>query len=642
MTHPKQSTIKKESQPGLRPYLYLVAGFFAIVAYILISLLAAAQGGGPGPEEAVPLAEEVNEGTVGPGGQHWFKFDPDPALRVEESLSLIFTPNDGNTIQYVTLSLFEADQLPPDASAFGEGEIIRLDDNPETGERQWTGWLAGGKTYYIRLLNESDFEIDYQLFNRELNRSQPEAEPEAEAEAEPETETETETAPMLGTDPAHPEPLEMGNVTRSTLKPHSTHWYSFGYVDFAGQSSYKVQDFTLFFTPDDGNRRHHVNFELFPASEVARWQRGDTGRLTNFGAGRLVSRDGDYNTGERVWRGTLLPNNTYLMAIENGSDVEIEYWLFEGDIYTPQLGPQPAAPTLPTYAQGAAPQTALALNIGLNKGRLNPGEEAWYSFVRTTFDKKKFQEMALTMIATPDDGNRIRYMTFDVFEASEVKYWSPGVNSQMNNMGAGSVVYRDTNPETGERFWQGWVVDNNRYYVQIRNGADVPMDYWLYTGDVYSPELGEPAKPSPRAAAAPGAAPTAPMDLKVGVNQGHLEPDQERWYKFTRGDGRDRGQIETIFTLVFTPDDGNRIRQINFDLLESSQLRDWAPDNRFNLVGFGKGSVVNRDGNPQTGELLWKGHVLGGDTYYMRVSNGSDIPIDYWIFPEDVIAADLK
>ncbi len=166
------------------------------------------------------------------------------------------------------------------------------------------------------------------------------------------------------------------------------------------------------------------------------------------------------------------------------------------------------------------------------------------------------------------------------------------------------------------------------------------MDYWLYTGDVYSPELGQKTVPKPMVFA-PGTAPTVPEPLSVGVNEGQLKPNEEQWYVFSRGDVDDTGSVETVFTMIFTPDDGNRIRDINFELFEGDHLRDWAPDNRFNLVNFGQGSVVSRDGGLETGELLWKGHVIANDLYYMRVSNESDVTIDYIIHPDDVIKTNL-
>jgi hypothetical protein len=70
-------------------------------------------------------------------------------------------------------------------------------------------------------------------------------------------------------------------------------------------------------------------------------------------------------------------------------------------------------------------------------------------------------------------------------------------------------------------------------------------------------------------------------------------------------------------------------------------VRDWSSDNQ-NITGFGRGSVIDRDGDPNTGEMLWRGQVRSNDQYYMRVINGSDAVIDYHIFPDDVINANLN
>ena len=636
--------------------LLMVSILIATTGLLATSSVSMAAGGGETPTLAVTLADDVNTGSLQPGEQHWYTFIPleenGQPVEVTKSLTLIFTPDDGNTINFVTLEIFEEDQIQffsggdtSNMTNLGAGQIVSRDNNPETGERFWTGQVFSGQGYYIQVLNDSDFPIDYWLFNDDIT-SAPLGEPEAPAapapEVEPEVEAEAEevAAPVLGTDPGNPAPLLPG-ITRGKVAPNSTYWYTFSFQDPTRRARFKPLDYNLFFTPDDGNRRHKVNFELFPYSEFEIWRRGDLGGLTNFGAGALVSRDGDYNTGERIWRGVVVMGDQYLMAVENGSDVEIEYWLYDKDIYNPELGPK-AAPAPPrVFAAGAAPQTALPLKVGVNKGSLDPGEEEWLSFSITDFDNEDFEEMALTMVTTPDDGNRIRRMVFDVFTAGGVNGWSPGDNSQINNMGAGSVVYRDDSPVTGERFWSGWIIDNDHYYVQVRNGNEVPMDYWLFTGDVYRPELGEPTQPVVRAPAVPGTAPSAPIPLKVGVNQDSLGPKEERWFAFSRLDADKGSPVETAFTLLFVPDDGNLIRDVNFELFEANQLRDWAPDNRFTIQNFGKGSAVSRDQDPQTGELLWKGHVIAGDLYYMRVSNETNRDIDFWIFPDDVINVDL-
>lgn len=479
----------KVSLISFKGFLFLLAGVFAIAAAILVILsISAATETGSTPDSAISLAEGVNTGLLGPGQQRWFKFQPDKEgrdIRMEKSLTLIFTPDDGNRIRKVSLQLFEEEQLglfyrgdADKMTNLGAGQVVSRDGNPETGELLWTGWLVGSDTYYIQIMNGSDITIDYWFFTDNIiNYSL----------GEPETPPAAITS-EIGIGPDNPAPL-MPGLTQGTLEPNSTYWYAFTHVDFSNEDRFQGRDFSMFFTPDDGNRRHHVNFELFPLSQVEIWQRGDADKLTNFGAGMLVSRDSDYNTGERIWRGTVVKGDTYLMAVENGTDIEIEYWIFDGDIYNPELGPEAVPPPAPVFAQGAAPQTAIPLEPEKNKGSLDPGEEVWYSFSITDFDEEYFEEMALTMITTPDDGNRIRHMTFDVFTTEGVQYWSPGDNSQINNVGSGGVVFRDDNQLTGERVWKGWVVDDDLYYVQIRNGAEVRMDYWLFIGDVYRPEL---------------------------------------------------------------------------------------------------------------------------------------------------------
>jgi len=618
----------------------------AAMLLVILPASVAAQSGGVTPTLAVPLADDVNEGSLSPFEQHWFKFTP-VGTDVEQPLHLVINPGDDNTINFVSLKVFEGNQIEffsdgdtADMAVFGSGQIITQDDNPDTGEQFWSGTVSEPTIYYIQILNESDLEINYQLFSTKIEPETTEkpkvVEPAAEDASAPAPITKTSNDPGLAEELIFP---EAGRI-QGSIAPHSKYWYTFSYPNL-GEDRFRDLNYTLFFTPDDGNKKHYVNFELYPYSELALWERGDGDNFTNFGAGMLIDRDGDDATGERLWNGTVIKGDTYIMSISNANDTPVDYWLYEGDIIHPILGPEPPPAPAPVFAEGASPQTAAPLIIGENKGHLEAGEEAWYSFSIANLDEKKFEEMALTMVSTADDGNRLRNMTFDVFTAGGVQNWSPGDNSQINNIGAGSVVVRDDNFLTSERFWQGWVNDGDLYYVQIRNGTGAPMDYHLFTGDVYGAELGEKTPPIPRKPAAPGTAPYAPVELEVGINTGKLEPGKEQWYTFSRADALTGTPVETVFTMVFTPDDGNRRHHVNFELFEGNQLRDWAPDNRFNLVNFGQGSLVERDQSLDTGEFLWHGYVLAGDLYYMRVTNESDAVIEYKIFPEDVINADL-
>jgi hypothetical protein len=251
--------------------------------------------------------------------------------------------------------------------------------------------------------------------------------------------------------------------------------------------------------------------------------------------------------------------------------------------------------------------------------------------------------MALTMIFTPNDGgNRVHYVTFEVFEASGLQYWSPTDtdNSQTTNIGAGSIVVRDDNYWTGERAWSGWVNDNNTYWVQVNNGSDVAIDYHLFTGDVYQPPLGGGAPETEIASSAePGITPGSALDLGLGANQGSLPVGEDVWYTFSRADVP-AGGGETVMTLVFIPNEGNRAEQVSVEIFDSNQVANWTPELIIN--GFGESTTKDRDKDPTTGEIRWRGTILPNTSYFIRLTNSSEVPINFWLFPEDVIDANLE
>jgi hypothetical protein len=510
------SAYPKISSDPFKGFLVLVAIIFAVVAtLLLIFFTTAATDTGRNPALAITLVPGENSGILGPNQPRWYRFIPqiqNPTLNLEQSLTLIFSPIHPHITPHIALQIFETAQIIrqddlDQLTGFGQGQLADRDGDPATGELYWQGDLSPEKVYYVQLRNDSDSPIDYTIFIEAIDTGMTTGETEAADLAEPGdaaklkdlaasdgaappdvTPADDRVAlPEMGREPGVALSLSPG-AQRGQLNPGTSHWYTFSSVDLT-QRARQFQDlnFNLFFTPDDGNRRHQVNFQLFSVSEVEAWQRGERARPNNFGAGMLVSRDGDPNTGERIWRGVILKDTTYFLAIESNADVAIDYWLFDQDIPNPELGSQPASNPVPT--PGVAPQTATPLNLDRNRGKLEPGQESWYSFSIADNDADYFEEAALTMVMTPADNNRIQQVTFEIFTVDSVRNWSPDNRDGFSNVGAGSVVYRDENPWTGERFWSGWVVDNDLYYVRIVNGAATPIDYWLFVGDVYQPSL---------------------------------------------------------------------------------------------------------------------------------------------------------
>lgn len=244
------------------------------------------------------------------------------------------------------------------------------------------------------------------------------------------------------------------------LAPGEQRWFKFkpNSVDPAATE----KSLTLIFTPDETAR---MSFQLFEAEQLHH----------NLGAGQPVVRDNNPETGELFWTGWLPGQRYYYIELTNSSDTVVDYWLFADNVTGYPLGETPTAANPDSGLPATAP-----LLWGQNKGGLEPGQEKWYSLTLTDGDDEYFEPLSLTMVATPDDGHRIRHITLEIFTAQAVS--GPP-------LGAGSIVYRDDNPQTGERFWTGWLVEGGLYYVRLHNANEIPIDYWLFTEDLYGPTL---------------------------------------------------------------------------------------------------------------------------------------------------------
>jgi hypothetical protein len=617
----------------------VLISIIAIVVHVLVLGAVADSENGRSPFAAVSLQDGRNVGVLAPGEGRWYKSvrtGTDGAFQRQMDLTLIFTPDDGNRIHHVSFQVFPADQITDWYSGgasqmqnMGAGGIVSRDGDPVTGERLWSGWVVENDTYYIQVFNGADTTIDYSLFTDNVIAAEL-GETSALAPAV--------TVPA-GADPNHPLMLAP-DLHKGQLKAGQETWYTVTYDDF-DSDAYEPHTFTLVFTPDDGHRIHGVGFEIFPLGQLHIWQRGDTDQMRNVGVGSIVSRDEDPLTGERLWSGWLMDGETYLLKMHNHSDADVDFWLFPEDVIRAELGEPSRPPSLARVPPGSSPFHTLTLDLSVNTDRLDPGQERWYSFVRDDFDDEDYEAMALTMMFTPDDGNRVRNVGFELIAADQLHIWARGDTDQMPNFGAGSIVSRDGNPETGELLWSGVLIDGETYYLKVRNDAEVPIDYWLFPGDIIRAELGEPPPPPPPSDVEAGTDPNHPLPLEMGLNRGDLSSGQERWFSMVRNDFDDEAFEQMTLSLFFNPDDGNRTHRVNFDIFPAEQLHTWERGDTDQLRNVGAGSVVSRNGDPNTGELLWSGWLVDGETYYVRLRNDTDASVDYWLFTADVIHPEL-
>jgi len=210
---------------------------------------AAAQSGGSSPSKAFPLAGEVNQGSLEPLEQHWYRFTPQ-GTDIEQTLYLVIAPDDGTRIKFVPLTVFEDSQIrffsqddTANMAVFGLGQLVALDGDRNTGERFWSGVVSEPTTYYIQIQNNSDFPIDYRLFNSTVIPEEPdELEiPEVPAEPEPTGQAALASSAATSNDPGLAEALafDESGLTQGKIAPNSVFWYSFGYPP-SGESNFNV------------------------------------------------------------------------------------------------------------------------------------------------------------------------------------------------------------------------------------------------------------------------------------------------------------------------------------------------------------------------------------------------------------------
>ncbi len=238
------------------------------------------------------------------------------------------------------------------------------------------------------------------------------------------------------------------------LAPRAEHWYTFtpGKVD---GKIIENMSLTMFFTPGEPNIARNVIFELYTGSQYQIWERGTPDDMEHFGTGSWISRDGDYNTGERLWHGTVIDGDRYFVKILNGTNQWIDYHLVTGDIVNTELGPKTvkAHLAIETVATGKDIGSPLPIGPGHNRGRLAAGEDVWFSFEYKNYqpDKFEFRNYLIELKHTPGAGYVTNYVNMEIYPFQEQQIWRRGDTDQIRPLGAGSDL--EYNRATNSHTW---------------------------------------------------------------------------------------------------------------------------------------------------------------------------------------------
>ncbi|MBN1991803.1 MAG: hypothetical protein JW953_03810 [Anaerolineae bacterium] len=272
--------------------------------------------------------------------------------------------------------------------------------------------------------------------------------------------------------------LQGPNIGR--LAPKTEHWYTFtaGKVD---DIRFEDMSLTIFFTPGEPNLASNVIFEMFTAGQYHIWERGTPNDMEHFGVGSWVSRDGDYNTGERLWRGMVIDGDQYFVKLTNGSNEWIDYYLIPGDIINIEMGPktetkpQPVALT-PTGHDIGSP---LPLSLGHTRATLAAGEDIWFQFEYNLADPDEFEfhPYLIELNHTPGAGHITNHVNFEIYPFQEQHLWRRGDTDKITPLGVGSDLKYDKASDTHTWVWDGHLVSNTIYFIRLRNDSPHPIDY---------------------------------------------------------------------------------------------------------------------------------------------------------------------
>jgi hypothetical protein len=605
----------------------------SILAINASTAFAAPLPAGSNPAAATPLMHGLNEGVLDPGEETWYKFNlpkkGDTTVGYM-NLTLIHVPGEGNIANLVNFEIYTMEQLGFRAAGdrfvnTGASEVVSRDGNPDTGEHIWAGDLMRGTDYYLRVHNGSGVKIAYKLFDADVIHVEfgPPRLPETGAAEAP-----------AGSNPTVPMQLNDADANLGRLGPGEERWYTYvrpkiglGWTDH--------MNITLINIPAGWQVTDRVQFQIFTGDKLALWVRGD--KLENTGAGEIVERDGDPNTGEHIWSGDLMKGAAYYIQVRNESSSPISYKLYTKDVIHEE-GKAAQVAAAPTAAPGSSPTAALALEEGANEGLLKAGTEKWYTFVKSRKADSLTEHMYLTLVQAPGGWMVTDNVGFQVFTIRTLGLWA--WSDKTANTGAGETVERDGDPNTGEHIWSGDVMRGEIYYVRLFNNSASDVGYKLFTNDVIHSLFGPLPVAAQQAPADPGSNPAVALPLAATeYTGGKLGPGGSRWYTFNRPKLTAAPTEYVAMTLIHVPGEGNITNRVGFQLFTADSLALWARGDK--MVNTGAGAIVERDGNPNTGEHLWAGYVMRGLDYYVQVFNGSGTNIDYRLYQGDVIHTDI-
>jgi hypothetical protein len=220
---------------------------------------------------------------------------------------------------------------------------------------------------------------------------------------------------------------------------------------------------------------------MFTADQYHIWERGTPNDMAHFGVGSWVSRDGAYETGERLWHGTVVDGDKYYIKLTNNSDEWIDYHLLIGDIINIEMGPKTQSQKVQQgdIIPGKDIGTPLTISAGHTRRQLEAGEDIWYSFESRLSDpdKVEFHSYEIQLEHTPGAGHIANHVNVEIYPYQEQHIWQRGDTDDIVPLGVGMNLRYNKTTDTNTWVWDGHLVSNTTYFIRVRNDSPQDIDF---------------------------------------------------------------------------------------------------------------------------------------------------------------------
>ncbi len=425
----------------------------------------------------------------------------------------------------------------------------------------------------------------------------------------------------VGTSPYTADLLVSG-LNTGELSPGQEYWYAYSRLDL-GDPSYNSIILSLNFEAEGRAIASRVNFQVFDFPQVEQWLANTSGPVNSLGLGTPASADFDVNTGERLWAGPISSNEVYYVRIFNLSPSPVQFRLtalgqksIEIDEFltgtTPVSVDQPVIPAASVNGPTTTKDTIIVPEVDEFQAPSAPEpvivERSLEVELPAQPDESPFSTSWL-LAAQAIDGLPPSEAAAWLMSAATLGWLPSGTSSP-------SLVPID--PNAGQ------------VTTVVNEGG----------GEEVAETVAEPVA-APDASKGESIYPNQPLRLLQGMNTGRMSPKTEQWYTFTAGTVDQKTIEEYSLTMFFTPGEPNLARNVTFEMFTADQYHIWERGTPKDMVHFGAGQWVSRDGDYITGERLWHGTVVDGGKYFVKISNNTNKWIDYHLVTGDIYNIEL-